>query len=53
MAIADWGTAGEEKKHYNGTPMYASKMAFQRADNKDLLAFGRIALELYFADSGA
>ena len=29
MAIGDWGTAGENYKHFGGTPMYASSQAFQ------------------------
>ena len=53
MVISDWGTAGDEKKHYGGTPMYASRVAFQSDKNKDLFAFGRIALELYLEESGA
>ena len=53
MAISDWGTAGVEKKHFGGTPMYASKLAFRGHQSKDLFAFGRIAMELFFPDSGA
>ena len=41
MVVADWGTAGGREKHYGGTPMYASKVAFRRDHNKDLFAFGR------------
>ena len=53
MVISDWGTAGQFKKHMGGTPMYASRMAFQADNNKDLFAFGRIAMELYLDESGA
>ena len=53
MTIADWGTAGNQAKHMGGTPMYASKEAFQKNENKDLFAFGRIAMELYLDESGA
>ena len=53
MAIGDWGTAGNQYKHYGGTPMYASKGAFREDYNKDLFAFGRIAMELYLDESGA
>lgn len=52
MAIGDWGTAGGDKKHYGGTPMYASKLAFRLANNKDLFTFGRLAMELYLSESG-
>ena len=48
MAVADWGTAGSEKKHFGGTPMYASKLAFRGHQSKDLFAFSRIAMELFF-----
>lgn len=53
MAISDWGTAGVDKNHFGGTPMYASRHAFTWNYNKDLFAFGRIAMELYFDESGA
>ena len=52
MAIGDWGTAGNEYKHFGGTPMYASSPAFQKSKMKDLFAFGRVAMELYLDDSG-
>ena len=52
MVIADWGTAGKEEKHMGGTPMYASRVAFQENYNKDLFAFGRIAMELFLDESG-
>ena len=53
MAVSDWGTAGDYDKHYGGTPMYASRGAFQLDLNKDLFAYGRIALELFLDESGA
>ena len=53
MVVADWGTAGDDKKHYGGTPMYASRGAFLNSYSKGLLAFGRIAMELYLDESGA
>ena len=52
MAIGDWGTAGGDKDHFGGTPMYASRVAFQSNFNKDLYTFGRIAMELFLNDSG-
>ena len=53
MVVSDWGTSGFEEKHMGGTPMYASRVAFRHDYNKDLFAFGRIALELYLDESGA
>ena len=53
MVVSDWGTAGQEKKHYGGTPMYASRVAFELNYNKDIFAFGRIAMELFLDESGA
>ena len=53
MVVTDWGTAGREEDHMGGTPMYASRAAFQRDFNKDLFAYGRIALELFLDDAGA
>ena len=53
MVVGDWGTAGYKKKHMGGTPMYASRVAFQDDHNKDLFAIGRIAMELYLDESGA
>ena len=53
MAIGDWGTAGVVDEHFGGTPMYASRVAFQDDYNKDIFAFGRIAMELYLDESGA
>ena len=53
MVIGDWGTAGGEKRHFGGTPMYASRGAFQWDHNNDMFTFGRIALELYLDESGA
>ena len=52
MVIGDWGTSGMSKKHFGGTPMYASRVAFRPDYGKDLVAFGRIALELYSDESG-
>ena len=53
MVVTDWGTAGVKKDHMGGTPMYASRAAFQWDYNKDLFACGRIALELFLDDAGA
>ena len=53
MVVTDWGTAGLEEEHMGGTPMYASRAAFQQDRNKDLFAYGRIALELFLDDAGA
>ena len=53
MVVTDWGTAGDEEDHMGGTPMYASRAAFQFNQNKDLFAYGRIALELFLDDAGA
>ena len=54
MVIADWGTAdGLHSNHMGGTPMYASRVAFQDDHNKDLFAIGLIAMELYLDESGA
>ena len=53
MVIGDWGTAGMEKKHMGGTPMYAARGAFQFDYNKDIFAYGRIAMELFLDESGA
>ena len=47
FSVADWGTAGEGEDHYGGTPMYASRDAFAGSKEKDLFAFGRIAMELF------
>ena len=53
MVVTDWGTAGIEESHMGGTPMYASRAAFKPDSNKDLFAYGRIALELFLDDEGA
>lgn len=53
MVIGDWGTAGGFEKHWGGTPMYASRVAFTLDYIKDIFAFGRIAMELYLDESGA
>ena len=53
MVVSDWGTAGAAERHMGGTPMYASRAAFQYDFNKDLFAYGRIALELFLDDAGA
>lgn len=53
FVVADWGTAGESEgyyggsPHYGGTPLYASRDAFTSSTEKDLFAFGRIAMELF------
>ena len=52
MVIGDWGTAGRMKKHFGGTPLYASSFAFKLNPMKDLFAFGQIAFELYFDEAG-
>ena len=52
MVVTDWGTARSKKEHMGGTPMYASRGAFQDEYNKDLFAYGRIALELFLDDAG-
>ena len=52
MVVGDWGTAGRFEKHMGGTPMYASRVSFQNDKNKDIFAFGRIAMELFLVDSG-
>ena len=52
FVIGDWGTSGDRKQHYGGTPMYASPKTFQDSSVKDLFAFGRIAAELYFDKPG-
>ena len=54
FVVADWGTSGMENQHYGGTPVYASGNAFRPggSTNKDIFAFGRIAAELYLAESG-
>lgn len=52
MVISDWGTGGIRDEHYGGTPMYASSQTFQDSEMKDLLAFGRVAMELYLEESG-
>ena len=53
MVVTDWGTAGTFEQHMGGTPMYASRGAFHTDYNKDLFAYGRIALELFLDDAGA
>ena len=53
MAIGDWGTAGYDEKHFGGTPMYAARVTFQFDNNKDLFAFGRLAMEFFLDESGA
>ena len=53
MVVSDWGTALGDEKHYGGTPMYAARGAFQWDKNKDLFAYGRIAMELFLDESGA
>ena len=52
MVIGDWGTSGLDNAHFGGTPIYASSVAFETNDLKDLFAFGQIAFELYFDESG-
>ena len=52
MVIGDWGTSGDQEGHFGGTPMYASCQTFQMSAMKDVFAFGRIAMELFLADSG-
>ena len=52
MIISDWGSAGENKDFFAGTPVYASPKAFERSQYKDVAAFCAIALEIYFDKSG-
>ena len=52
VVIGDWGTAGNRKEHFGGTPIYASSAAFEQNRMKDMVAFGLIAFELYFDESG-
>ena len=52
IVIGDWGTAGNSNEHFGGTPVYASSVAFELNRMKDLFAFGQIAFELYFDESG-
>ena len=53
MVVSDWGTSGTDEKHMGGTPMYAARGAFMVDGNKDLFAYGRIAMELFLDESGA
>ena len=50
--VGDWGTAGDNDKHFGGTPTYASPHAFVGKSGKDLFAYGRIAMELFLSESG-
>ena len=52
IIISDWGSAGENKEHFVGTPVYASPKAFEESQYKDVAAFCTIALEIYFDKSG-
>ena len=52
FVVGDWGTAGINKYHFGGTPMYASPHTFHESEVKDFFAFGRIATELYFEKPG-
>ena len=52
FVVSDWGTSGDEDKHFGGTPMYASPNTFQESKVKDLFAFSRIAAELYLEEAG-
>ena len=52
LVIGDWGTAGYAKQHFGGTPIYASSVAFEDNRTKDLYAFGQMAFELFFDQSG-
>ena len=52
VVIGDWGTAGNEREHFGGTPIYASPVAFEEMRMKDIFAFGQIAFELFFDESG-
>ena len=52
IVIGDWGTGGYNKEHFGGTPIYASSVAFENNDMKDLFAFGQMACELNFDESG-
>ena len=52
IVIGDWGTSGHRNEHFGGTPIYASSVAFENSQMKDLSAFGQIAFELYFDEAG-
>ena len=52
FVVGDWGTAGGNRNHFGGTPMYASPNTFQASSVKDLFAFSRIAAELYLEEPG-
>ena len=52
IVVGDWGTAGLQTDHFGGTPIYASSAAFELSWMKDLFAFGQIAFEFYFDESG-
>ena len=52
MIISDWGSAGENKEHFVGTPVYASPKAFEQSQHKDIAAFCTLALEIYFEKQG-
>ena len=52
MVVGDWGAAGCNKEHFGSTPIYASPVTFEANRMKDLFAFGQIAFELFFDQSG-
>ena len=52
MVVGDWGAAGCNEEHFGSTPIYASPVTFEANRMKDLFAFGQIAFELFFDQSG-
>ena len=50
--VSDWGSAGNNKMHFGGTPLYASAKTFEESDFKDLFSFCNLAMELYLDRSG-
>ena len=52
FVLGDWGTAGNRVEFFGGTPTYASPNAFRRSEVKDIFAFGIVAAELYFDQTG-
>ena len=52
FVVSDWGAAGEDEKHFGGSPIYGSSLNLRSSRLKDFFAFGRIALELFLPQSG-
>ena len=49
--LGDWGTAGENRKFFGGTPGHVSKRMYYDK-YKDAFSIGRLAMDLFVSKTG-